>query len=99
MMPRYWFQDKAVADYFEQVAEGRDSKSAANWVINDLLGALNKAGKDIEISPVSASQLGGIVDLIKDGTISGKIAKSCSRLSGTKAGSLQISWRSVAWRR
>jgi aspartyl-tRNA(Asn)/glutamyl-tRNA(Gln) amidotransferase subunit B len=67
--------DKSIADYYEQVADGRDAKVSANWVINDLLGALNKAGKGLEGSPVSADQLGGIVDLIKDGTISGKIAK------------------------
>ncbi|MEM0900363.1 MAG: Asp-tRNA(Asn)/Glu-tRNA(Gln) amidotransferase subunit GatB [Pseudomonadota bacterium] len=67
--------EKAVADYFEKVAEGRDAKLAANWVINDLLGALNKAGKDIEETPVSPEQLGGILDLIKSGDISGKIAK------------------------
>ncbi|HWU62000.1 MAG TPA: Asp-tRNA(Asn)/Glu-tRNA(Gln) amidotransferase subunit GatB [Ensifer sp.] len=67
--------DKAIASYFESVAEGRDAKIAANWVINDLLGALNKAGKDIEETPVSPAQLGGILDLIKDGTISGKLAK------------------------
>ena len=45
--------EKAIADYFEQVAAGRDGKTAANWVINDLLGALNKAGKGIENAPVS----------------------------------------------
>jgi aspartyl-tRNA(Asn)/glutamyl-tRNA(Gln) amidotransferase subunit B len=67
--------EKAIASYFEAVAEGRDAKIAANWVINDLLGALNKAGKDIEETPVSPAQLGGILDLIKDGTISGKLAK------------------------
>jgi aspartyl-tRNA(Asn)/glutamyl-tRNA(Gln) amidotransferase subunit B len=67
--------EKAIASYFESVAEGRDAKIAANWVINDLLGALNKAGKDIEETPVSPAQLGGILDLIKDGTISGKLAK------------------------
>lgn len=67
--------EKAIADYFEQVATGRDGKLAANWIINDLLGALNKAGKDIDESPVSPAQIGGIIDLIKDGTISGKIAK------------------------
>ncbi len=67
--------DKAIADYYEQVAKGRDAKLAANWVINDLLGALNRAGKDIETSPVSSKQLGGIIDLIKNDTISGKIAK------------------------
>jgi aspartyl-tRNA(Asn)/glutamyl-tRNA(Gln) amidotransferase subunit B len=67
--------EKAIADYFEAVAEGRDGKMAANWVINDLLGALNKSGKDIETTPVSPDQLGGIIDLIKAETISGKIAK------------------------
>ena len=67
--------EKAIADYFEAVAEGRDGKIAANWVINDLLGALNKIGKDIEETPVSPAQLGGIIDLIKAETISGKIAK------------------------
>ncbi|MDP3524633.1 MAG: Asp-tRNA(Asn)/Glu-tRNA(Gln) amidotransferase subunit GatB [Hoeflea sp.] len=67
--------EKAIADYYEELAKGRDGKTAANWVINDLLGALNKAGKAIEETPVSPVQLGGILDLIKDGTISGKIAK------------------------
>ncbi|MCC0031758.1 MAG: Asp-tRNA(Asn)/Glu-tRNA(Gln) amidotransferase subunit GatB [Brucellaceae bacterium] len=67
--------EKAIADYFEQVAQGRDGKAAANWVINDLLGALNKAGLGIEETTVSPAQLGAIIDLIKDGTISGKIAK------------------------
>jgi aspartyl-tRNA(Asn)/glutamyl-tRNA(Gln) amidotransferase subunit B len=67
--------EKAISDYYEQVAKGRDGKAAANWVINDLLGALNKAGQSIEASPVSPDQLGAVVDLIKDGTISGKIAK------------------------
>jgi aspartyl-tRNA(Asn)/glutamyl-tRNA(Gln) amidotransferase subunit B len=63
------------ADYFEAVAKGRDGKMAANWVINELFGRLNKEGKDIETSPVSAQQLGAIIDLISDGTISGKMAK------------------------
>ena len=67
--------DKAIADFYEKVAEGRDAKTSANWVINDLLGALNKAGRDLSDTPVSAEQLGGIIDLIKNETISGKIAK------------------------
>jgi len=67
--------DKAVADYFEKVAAGRDGKLAANWVINDLLGAMNREGGEIEDVPVSPEQVGAIIDLIKDGTISGKIAK------------------------
>ena len=67
--------DKDKAHYFEAVAKGRDGKLAANWVTGDLFGALNKADKDISESPVSAAQLGSLIDLIKDGTISGKIAK------------------------
>lgn len=67
--------ERARADYFEIVAKGRDSKLAANWVINELLGALNKDGKTLSESPVSAEQLGGLIGLISDNTISGKIAK------------------------
>ena len=67
--------DKAKADYFEVVAKGRDGKLAANWVTGELFGALNKDGVDIEDSPISAARLGKLIDLIKDGTISGKIAK------------------------
>ncbi len=68
--------DKPIADYFEAVAQnGRDGKQAANWVINELLGALNKAGQGIEQSPVSADQLGAVLDLQNEGVISGKIAK------------------------
>ncbi|ACA18679.1 glutamyl-tRNA(Gln) amidotransferase, B subunit [Methylobacterium sp. 4-46] len=67
--------ERASADYFEAVAKGRDGKAAANWVINELFGRLNKEGHGIEGSPVSAAQLGAIIDLIADGTISGKIAK------------------------
>ncbi len=67
--------DKDTADYFEAAAGGRDPKAAANWVINELAGRLNTEGKDIAASPVSAAQLGAILDLIGSGTISGKIAK------------------------
>jgi aspartyl-tRNA(Asn)/glutamyl-tRNA(Gln) amidotransferase subunit B len=67
--------DRATAAYFEAVAAGRDGKQAANWVINELLGALNRAGLDIESSPVSADQLGALLDLQQEGVISGKIAK------------------------
>ncbi|WP_439154843.1 Asp-tRNA(Asn)/Glu-tRNA(Gln) amidotransferase subunit GatB [Yoonia sp.] len=63
------------AAYFEQVAAGRDGKLAANWVINELFGRLKKEGHSIETSPVSAAQLGALIGLIKDGVISGKIAK------------------------
>lgn len=67
--------ERSRADYYETVANGRDAKMAANWVINDLLGALNKDGKTLSESPVSAEQLGGLIALIGDNTISGKIAK------------------------
>jgi aspartyl-tRNA(Asn)/glutamyl-tRNA(Gln) amidotransferase subunit B len=67
--------EKSVSDYFEKVANGRDGKIAANWVINNLLGKLNEADKEIEDSPVSPEQIGSIIDLIKEGTISGQIAK------------------------
>ena len=67
--------EHANANFFEKVARGRDGKLAANWVTIELFGALNKAGKGIEESPVSAEALGGLIDLISDQTISGRIAK------------------------
>jgi aspartyl-tRNA(Asn)/glutamyl-tRNA(Gln) amidotransferase subunit B len=67
--------ERETALFFEQVAEGRDAKSAANWVMGDLFGALNRLGVGIEQSPVTAAQLGGLIDLIADGTISGRLAK------------------------
>jgi aspartyl-tRNA(Asn)/glutamyl-tRNA(Gln) amidotransferase subunit B len=67
--------EKESADYFEAVASGRDAKTAANWVINELFGRLNREGKAIEDSPVSAAQLGTVLDLMAEGVISGKIAK------------------------
>ncbi|MEO1701878.1 MAG: Asp-tRNA(Asn)/Glu-tRNA(Gln) amidotransferase subunit GatB [Pseudomonadota bacterium] len=78
--------EKSTADFFEQVADGRDAKLAANWVINDLLGALNKAGQSIEDTPVSPKQLGGIIDLIKSGDISGKIAKDLFEIVWSEGG-------------
>ncbi len=74
------------ADYFEAVAKGRDGKTAANWVINELFGRLNKEGKTVATSPVSASQLGGIVDLIGAATISGKLAKDLFEIVWTEGG-------------
>lgn len=67
--------EKASADFFEKVAKGREGKLAANWVTVELFGALNKLGKGIEESPVSAEHLGALVGLISDQTISGRIAK------------------------
>ncbi|NLH81424.1 MAG: Asp-tRNA(Asn)/Glu-tRNA(Gln) amidotransferase subunit GatB [Phyllobacteriaceae bacterium] len=78
--------ERPSADYFEAVAKGRNAKLAANWVINELFGRLNKEGKSIEESPVSAAQLGGIVDLIEDGTISGKIAKDLFEIVWAEGG-------------
>ena len=78
--------ERASADYFEAVAKGRDGKLAANWVINELFGRLNKEGKSVETSPVSAAQIGGIVDLIAAGTISGKIAKDVFEIVWTEGG-------------
>ena len=78
--------EKANADFFELVARGRDGKTAANWVINELFGRLNKEGKGIEDSPVSAKQLGGIIDLISSGAISGKIAKDVFEIVWTEGG-------------
>jgi len=67
--------EKEVADYFETVATGRDAKVAANWITGDLFGALNKADLEIAESPVAAADLGALIDLITDDTISGRIAK------------------------
>ena len=67
--------EKETAQFFERVAAGRDAKTAANWVMGDLFGALNRLGVGIEQSPVSAEQLGSLIDLIADGTISGRLAK------------------------
>ncbi len=63
------------AEYFETAANDSDPKLAANWILNELLGLLNKEGKDIVDSPIKAKQIGGLVALIQDNTISGKIAK------------------------
>ncbi|WP_439367043.1 Asp-tRNA(Asn)/Glu-tRNA(Gln) amidotransferase subunit GatB [Bradyrhizobium sp. DASA03005] len=72
--------ERESAVFYETVLDklasrARDGKMAANWVINELFGRLNKEGRDITASPVNAAQLAAIIDLIGDGTISGKIAK------------------------
>ncbi len=79
--------ERASSDFFEATAKGRDGKIAANWVINELFGRLNKEGKTIETTPVSAKQLGEIVDLITAGIISGKIAKDVFEIIWTEGGS------------
>lgn len=82
--------ERESADFFEAVLAGggkkRDGKLAANWVINELFGRLNKEGKDIASSPVTAAQLGAILDLIGEGTISGKIAKDLFEIVWTEGG-------------
>ena len=74
------------AAFFEEVARGRDGKMAANWVINELFGRLKKEDHDITESPMSAAQLGGILDLIAKGDISGKIAKELFEIVYTEGG-------------
>ena len=78
--------EPANAAYFELVAKGREGRSAANWVINELGGRLNKEGREIAASPVSAAQLGTILDLIAEGTISGKIAKDLFEIVWAEGG-------------
>ncbi|MGB6732201.1 MAG: Asp-tRNA(Asn)/Glu-tRNA(Gln) amidotransferase subunit GatB [Xanthobacteraceae bacterium] len=84
--------ERDMANYFETVVNGghvgsrRNPKLAANWVINELFGRLNKVGMDVAAVPVSAAQLGVILDLIGDGTISGKIAKDVFEIVWTEGG-------------
>jgi len=78
--------DRATAAFFEDAACGRDPKAAANWVTNELAGRLNKEGKAIAASPVSAAQLGSILDLIAADTISGKIAKDLFEIVWSEGG-------------
>jgi aspartyl-tRNA(Asn)/glutamyl-tRNA(Gln) amidotransferase subunit B len=78
--------EKSWAEYFEKVAKGRDAILSANWVINELLGRVHKERITIEESRVSATQLGAILDLIQDGTISGKIAKDVFEIVWTEGG-------------
>src|SRR3954468_15500564 len=83
--------ERESADFYETVLatladKVRDGKLAANWVINELFGRLNKEGQDMSASPVSANQLGTIVDLIGEGTISGKIAKDLFEIVWNEGG-------------
>ena len=78
--------ERETAEFYEAVAKGRDGKAAANWVINELFGRLNKESKPIAASPVTTAQLGGMLDLIADGTISGKIAKDLFEILWSEGG-------------
>jgi len=68
-------EERETAEFYERASDGRDKKLVANWMSVELFGALNKAGKSLSESPVSPTALGKLVDLISDGTISGRIAK------------------------
>ena len=72
--------DKDTSDYFEDIAKNSDVKLAINWVIGDLFAALNKIGKSIKESPISSKNLAKLIDLIKNNTISGRIAKEVFEL-------------------
>jgi len=78
--------ERSSADFFEETAKGRDAKLAANWVINELFGRLNKEGLDVRQSPVSASALGAIIDLISTEVISGKLAKDLFEIVWSEGG-------------
>ena len=67
--------EKETAAYFETVAKGRDAKIAANWVMGDLFAAINRTRTSIAAPPVKAEHLGVLLDLMQDGTLSGKLAK------------------------
>jgi aspartyl-tRNA(Asn)/glutamyl-tRNA(Gln) amidotransferase subunit B len=67
--------ERETAEFYEAVATGRDPKLAANWVTGEYFGALNRSGGTLAGAPVDAAGLGGLLDLIADGTISGRIAK------------------------
>jgi aspartyl-tRNA(Asn)/glutamyl-tRNA(Gln) amidotransferase subunit B len=78
--------ERESADFYEDVARGRDGKLAANWMINEFFARLNKEGMEIAQSPISADQLGGIVDLIAKGDISGKIGKDLFEIVWAEGG-------------
>jgi aspartyl-tRNA(Asn)/glutamyl-tRNA(Gln) amidotransferase subunit B len=78
--------EKNLADFYEAVAKGTDGKLAANWVINELLGRLNKENLDISQTPISASQLNGLVQLVEQQEISGKIGKDVFEVLWSEGG-------------
>ncbi len=78
--------DRNSAAFFEEVANGRDGKLAANWVINELFGRLKKEDHSISESPISPAQLGAIITLIQSGDISGKIAKDLFEITYSEGG-------------
>jgi aspartyl-tRNA(Asn)/glutamyl-tRNA(Gln) amidotransferase subunit B len=67
--------EREIADFFEAAAKGRDTKLAANWMTGEFFAALNRSGLELSEAPIDAGKLGGLIDLIEDKTISGRIAK------------------------
>ena len=67
--------EREIADFFEAVVKGRDAKSVANWMTGEFFAALNRSGLELAETPIDAGKLGGLIDLIEDKTISGRIAK------------------------
>ncbi|MET0219795.1 MAG: Asp-tRNA(Asn)/Glu-tRNA(Gln) amidotransferase subunit GatB [Tardiphaga sp.] len=87
--------ERESAEFFEATLDGlknkaRDGKLAANWVINELFGRLNKEGRDIASSPLSSAQMAAVVDLIGEGVISGKIAKDLFEIVWTEGGDPRV---------
>ena len=78
--------EKETADFFEEATTNRDPKTVANWITGELFAALNKSGQELSGSNVSAAQLGQLVDLIADETISGRIAKQVFEIMFEKGG-------------
>ena len=68
-------EERETAEFYEEMAAGRDKKLSANWLGTELFGALNKEGLSLAESPITAESLGRLIELISDGTISGRIAK------------------------
>jgi aspartyl-tRNA(Asn)/glutamyl-tRNA(Gln) amidotransferase subunit B len=78
--------EKEASEYFEQVAKGRDGKQAANWVITNLFAVLNAKGLPITRSPITAEALGRLLDLLADGTLSGRLAKEVFEIMAETGG-------------
>jgi len=78
--------EKEASEYFEAVAKGRDGKQAANWVITNVFAVLNKQGRSIAESPISAASLGKLLDLMTDGTVSGRLAKEVFEIMAETGG-------------
>ena len=83
-------ENKEVAEFFEEASEGHDAKKVANWLMGDFFAMLNKKNLDIKNSPVSAKNLGKLVDLISKDVISGKIAKDVFEIMAETGGDPEV---------